>query len=178
MTDLAHLEAEILKEHSKRQANKIALWVGSDKRKFRQLMELFLRGEYRVTQRSAWSITICSDRYPALITPRLSEMLKKVEEPGVHDAVKRNVFRILRTQEIPRSLLGKVAALCFDNLEAIDVPIAVRVHSMYVLANIAGKEPEIGRELQLIIEKMLPYSGAGIRACGRKALKRLSKNQL
>ena len=40
-----NLEAEILREHSKRQSVRIAKWVGSDKRRFKELMVLFLRGD-------------------------------------------------------------------------------------------------------------------------------------
>ncbi|MBM2840584.1 MAG: hypothetical protein HW412_1112 [Bacteroidetes bacterium] len=52
-------ESEILREHSKRQAVRIATWVGRDKKRFRQLIKLFLEGEYRVTQRSAWIVNSC-----------------------------------------------------------------------------------------------------------------------
>ena len=60
------LEAEILKEHSKRQAVRIASWIGTGKKRFRMLMDLFLKGEYRTTQRSTWIVNLCAEAHPRL----------------------------------------------------------------------------------------------------------------
>jgi hypothetical protein len=170
------LEAQILKEHSKRQAVRISRWIGDDKRRFRELMELFLHGEYRITQRSSWIISNCYDHNPHLITPWLPAMLKKMQEPGVHDAVKRNGVRILQCVQIPRSLLGIVASLCFDYLNSVEAPIAVKANSMTILVKIAEREPDLKRELQSAIEQMLPFVGPALRARGRKALKQLERD--
>jgi hypothetical protein len=169
------LRAEILKEHSKRQSVKIATWIGNDRARFKQLMELFLYGEYRITQRSAWIVSYCGENHPELITPWLSKMLEKMQEPGVHVAVKRNVLRILQDVNIPRTLLGIVTKLCFDYLTSTDNPIAVKVFAMTVLANVAKQEPDITRELRATIELMLPYAGPGIRSRGKRVLKQLER---
>ncbi len=95
------LESEILKEHSKRQMVRIAKWVGNDRKRFKQLMDLFLHGEFRVTQRAAWIISECYELNPQLVIPWLPAMIKKMQEPGVHDAVRRNVVRLLQFVEIP-----------------------------------------------------------------------------
>ena len=168
-----NLEAEILNEHSKRQAVKVANWVGNDPKRFTQLMELFLRGDYRVTQRSAWIVSCCADHHPALIRPWLPAMVKKMQEPGVHDAVPRNVVRILQYVDIPRPILGRVMAQCFEYLASPGSPIAVRANAMTVLANIAKKQPAIKRELRALIEQMLPHAGSALLSRGRKVLKQL-----
>jgi hypothetical protein len=167
------LEAEILKEHSKHNTVRLAKWVGADKKRFKQLMELFLNGEYRVTQRSAWIVRHCAERHPQLIEPFLEPMLKRMMEPDVHDAVKRNVIGILQEIEIPKKLWGRVAQACFDFLES-NAPIAVRVFSMTVLANIAKHEPDLKHELRLIIEQRMPWEGAAFQSRGKKVLKQLS----
>jgi hypothetical protein len=171
------LREEILKEHSRRQATKIANWIGPDKRRFKQLMELFLKGEYRVTQRSAWIVGCCADRYPYLITPWLRAMIKRMQEPGVHGAVKRNVVRILQFVEIPKPLLGTVVSLCFDYLGSPDEAIAVRALSMTVLLNASQKEPDLKNELKSMIELMLPNAEPAIQARARHVLKRLDKQK-
>jgi hypothetical protein len=137
-------------------------------------MELFLHGEYVVTQRSAWIVSECYEQHPRLITPWLPAMLKKMQEPGVHDAVKRNGVRILQCIEIPNSLLGIVASLCFDYLNSVDAPIAVKANSMTVLTRIAEREPDLKRELRDSIELMLPYAGPAIQARARMVMKRLN----
>ena len=44
------LEKEILKTQSREQADHIIKWVGNDQDRFAQLVELFFRGEYRLTK--------------------------------------------------------------------------------------------------------------------------------
>jgi hypothetical protein len=179
-----NLRTEILKEHSKHNTIRLANWVGVNTKRFKELMELFLNGEYRVTQRAAWIVRHCAEKHPdgsglrpKLIEPYLEPMLKRMMEAGVHVAVKRNVIGILQDIEIPRKLWGKVAKLCFDFLESNE-PIAVRVFSMTVLANIAKHEPDLKKELRLIIEQRMPWEGAAFNARARKVLKQLNVKQI
>jgi hypothetical protein len=167
------LKAEILREHSKLHAESLADWVGADRKRFRKLMELFLRGDHRVAQRSAWVVNICAESHPELIRPYLQQMIARMQQPGVHDAVRRNVVRILQFVEVPERLLGVVATACFEYLSSPAQPIAVKAFSMVVLGNIARKEPDMKRELQLVIEQQAPYASAGFRSCARKVLSRL-----
>lgn len=170
-----NLELEILKEHSKRQAVKISKWIGSDETRFAELMKLFLTGEYRVVQRSAWIVSLCAEKHPRLINPWMSKMVKRAAEPNVHDAVKRNVVRVLQFVDIPKKTQGPAANLCFDFLRSVDAPIAVKAFSMTVLANIAAEEPDLKREIALTVEEMLPYGSPGIRAHAKKVLHQLSR---
>ena len=168
-----NLEAEILREHSKRQSVRLAQWIGNDSDRFRELMELFLKGEYRVTQRAAWIVSHCALKHPNLIVPWLKKMIRKMQEPGVHEAVPRNVLRIFEEIEIPPDLLGMIATLCFDYLGSGESPIAVKVYSMAILSRICMKEPDLKKELHAVIEQMLPYSGPAIRSRGKRVLKEI-----
>ena len=170
-----NLESEILKEHSKRNAEKIPRWIGNDPKRFEQLMKLFLYGEYRVVQRSAWIVSLCTEQFPSLIAPWLSKMINRSQDAEVHDAVKRNVLRALQFIYIPKSLQGKVVNICFDFLHSSDTPIAVKVFSMTVLANIAKNEPDLKSEVILVIQEMLPYGGPAIVSRAKKVLKQLSR---
>jgi hypothetical protein len=100
-------------------------------------------------------------------------MIQKMQGHGVHDAVKRNVLRILKYVEIPRPMQGIVATLCFDYLSSLDAPVAVKAFSLTVLGRMAEKEPDLRRELGLIVRQMLPYSGSAIRSSGKRLLKRI-----
>jgi hypothetical protein len=54
-------------------------------------------------------------------------------------------------------------------------PIAIRVHAMQTLFNIAGKEPDFAGELTELIEHELEFHGsAGLVSRGRKLLKKLA----
>ncbi len=169
------LEDEIRREHSKRQVVRIMNWVGRDPDRFAELMVLFLKGEYRVTQRSAWAVMHCATRHPELVSPWLGPMIQKMQEPGIHVAVQRNVIRILQDIEIPKKFIGRVTDLCFCYLNDHQSPIAVKAFSITVLGNIAEHEPDLKRELKAILEQMLPYASAGIKVRVRNTLQLLLK---
>ena len=170
------LESEILKEHSKRQTVRIAQWIGADKKRYRQLMNLLLHGEPVVTQRAAWILISSYEIHPPLITPWIPELLNKMQEPDVHDALKRNVVGILQCCEIPASQLGIIATLCFEYLGDPGTPVAIRANAMTVLARIAEREPDLKRELRTSIELMLSQSEPAICSRARHIMKRLDRD--
>jgi hypothetical protein len=165
------LEQRLLREHSRRNAEQIASWVGGDTRRFHGLMRIFLRGGPLLAQRSAWVVSICAESHPALIPPYLRRMIARMLEPGMHDAVRRAVVRILQTVEIPPPLLGRVASVCFDQLSSAGAGVAVKVFAMTVLGRIAEGRPDLARELRIVIEQQLPFASAGFAARARMILK-------
>jgi hypothetical protein len=100
-------------------------------------------------------------------------LLKKMQEPGVHDALKRNVVGILQCCEIPQSQLGAIATLCFEYLNSPNTPTAIRVNAMTVLQRISEREPDLKRELRTSIELMLPFGTGAIWSRARKVMKQL-----
>jgi hypothetical protein len=165
------LEKEILAVRSKDQVVTLVSWIGKDKTRFKQLMEFFLEGESRLAQKSAWVIGHCAELHPELVNPWLKAMIKKMYQPALHGALKRNVVRILQFVNIPRELQGRVANLCFELIASAEEPIAVRTFSITVLANIARDEPALRKELEIVVRQMLPYSTPAFRARAKKILK-------
>lgn len=171
------LEEEILSEHSRRQTEKIVDWVGADRKRFGVLVDLFLKGDPLVTQRSAWPVGIIGERHPGLAGPHLRGMIHRMNEPGIHNAVPRNVLRVLQFADIPPGLAGITASSCFAFLNSGEAPIAVKVFAMTVIARIAERKPELGRELRLVIMYQLPYSGAGFCSRAKKILAALDRRE-
>jgi hypothetical protein len=168
-----NLKQVILKEHSKQQCNKVVAYCGSNVLRFAELVDLFIEGPYRVTQRAAWPLSCCVEVNPKLVQPHLKKILNYCMKPGVNDAVKRNVVRLLQFIEIPKRLQGLTAELCFQFFNNKKESIAVRVFSMTVLSNLAKKLPELKNELIPLIEDQMPYGSAGFISRGRKVLKEL-----
>ncbi len=169
-----NIRAELLAEHSRDQAEKIANWIGNKPERFATFIGLFLHDEYRVVQRAAWVLSVVAEKHYELARPLLPQMIAKMQEPGVHVAVKRNVVRILQFLEIPEELHGDVMNVCFDMLADPKETIAVRAFSMTVLTNLAKHYPDIKHELIAIIEDQLEQgASAGIIARSKKLLKEL-----
>lgn len=156
--------------HSKQQAEAIVEFIGDDPRRFAKLMKLFFAGEYRLTQRAAWPMSYCAELHPELIRPYLTKLLGCLERDDQHDAVKRNVLRLLQYIEIPKRLAGKIYGRCIDLIDDAYQPIAVRAFAMTVAARIAKSEPDLLNELRLIVGKHLPHSTAAFRVRARAIL--------
>lgn len=167
------IKKELLKEHSKRQVTKVVKYIGKDPTRFNLLIKIFIGGPYRVTQRAAWPLSYCVEAHPTLIKPHLKSVLKMLDKQDAHVAVKRNILRFLQDIEIPRRFYGVVTDRCFSLMDSKE-PIAVRVFAMTVLANITKEEPDLKKELRIVIEDQLPYASAGYLSRARKVLSVIS----
>ncbi len=150
-------------EHSKRQTTAIVEYIGDDADRFAELMKIFFAGEYRLTQRAAWPMNYCAEQHSQLIQPYLPKLMKCLERDDMHDAVKRNIVRLLQYIEIPKRLHAKLYSLCVELVDNPNEGIAVRVFAMTVAARIAKAEPALRRELHLVIEQHLPRATAAFR---------------
>ncbi len=166
---------ELVKEHSKPQALRIAAYIGADEDRFAELMRIFFGKDYRITQRASWSMNFCVEKHPFLLLPYLPQMIENLKRDDVHDAVKRNSVRVLQFFDIPDELLGEVADVCFQLLSAANSPIAVKAFCMPILLHICQKEPDLKNELKMLIEDQMPYAAPAFISSGRRVLKQLEK---
>jgi hypothetical protein len=165
------IRQSLMAVHSKQQAAAIAEFIGDDPARFAELMKLFFAGEYRLTQRAAWPMSYCAELHPELIRPYLPKLLKCLRRGDQHDAVRRNVLRLLQYVEIPKRLMGRVYTHCVDFIDDPDQPIAVRAFAMTVAARIAETEPDLLNELRLVVSKHLPNSTPAFRVRARNILR-------
>jgi len=163
------------KAHSKVQCDMVVNYVGEDPKRFAALVIVFLKGPYRITQRASWPLSICVEKHPSLAKPHLKKILEHLHTPDQHDAVKRNTLRLLQYIEIPASLQGNVADVCFQFLSDAKEPVAIRTFAITVLTNLAVKLPELKNELIPLIEQRLAYEKPAFVSRGSKALKALRK---
>lgn len=166
------LRKEILAARYKEDSLAIAGWIGNDAKRFAQLMQLFLEDEYRVVQRSAWIISMVSDKHPELLTPHLPEMIARMETGGLPSAVKRNVLRVLQDRTLPPELHGPLMNACFQYLEDPKEMIAIKAFSMTILSNLAVTYPEIKNEIRILLEDLLEHDPSpGVRSRAIKVMK-------
>ena len=170
-----NLREEILKEHSRRQALKIAGWIGNDRKKFSRLLDLFLHDKYRVVQRSAMVLGYVADNHSELIEQNIQVIVKRLDDNNIHIAVTRNVVRLLQFVQIPKKLHAQVINICFNYLSDPNETVAVRCFSMTVLTNFTKQYPEIKNELEAVIKTVLKDVKGGLKVRARDALKELNK---
>lgn len=171
------LRKQILKEYSKAQVSKIVEYVGNKPKRFNELVQVFLKGPYRVTQRAAGPMSYCVENHPELIKPHLKTILSHLKKPGIHDAVKRNTIRLLQFIDIPKRFQGQVADICFQYLQDKKEPVAIRVFSLSVLGEIAKQNAGLEDEIRMIIDHELPYAKPAFLSRARKVLKNLNSHK-
>ncbi len=167
---------EILKEHSRTNALKIASYACSSKKNFKELMQCFLDKEYRVAQRAAWSVSWASRQKPEMIEPYIKTLVEQLKRKDVHQAVIRNTVRIFEELELPKAFHGEVMNACFYFIEEPSTPVAIKSFSLTILFNLSKQYPEIKNELRLIIEERWDTETAAFKARGKKILKSFKTN--
>ena len=168
-----NIKEALLKEHSKLNSVALANWIGDDKVRFAELMDLFLNSGYRITQRAAYVLLFVSDKHIELFQPYIGVLLKNLENKKVHIAVKRNTIRLFQNLHIPKKFQGQAATICFEYLESATEAIAVKCFAMKVIANICETEPDLIPELQILVENQYPYGSAGFKARSKHIFKQL-----
>jgi hypothetical protein len=151
------IAAALKKEHSKPLTLKIVKYVGNDKTRVKELLEIFLNSEYRITQRAAWPLSYVAIDNPKLIEPYFSKLIGKLKDPSEHPAIPRNILRIFQEIDIPEKYHGPLIDLCFKFIMDVAHPIAVRAFAITVATNICMLYPELKNELLIILDEMKKY---------------------
>jgi hypothetical protein len=157
---------------SKQQRDKIVRHVGTSQSRFDELMKVFIKGPYRITQRAALPLSYCVVRQPKLLNTHFNSIVKYLETPDLPDTLKRNLLRTLQFVKIPNRYQGRIANCCFGFLDGKQ-PIAVKVFAMTLLADLAQENEELKNEIIPLLEEQIPYGSAGFVSRAKRILKRL-----
>ena len=103
---LMNLRDQLVKEHSKAQTLKIVNYVGDDIKRFNELYLLFQEKDHRLSQRAAWSVNYCVEDNPRFLVGKFAELIQMLDQPN-HNAIKRNIVRMLQFVDILQSKLDK-----------------------------------------------------------------------
>ncbi len=163
---------KIAQEHSKQNTKAIADFIGTDASQFKILLDIFIGEDYRMVQRSSWIVSTIAEAHPNFVRPYLPVLVKQLHQPK-HEAVKRNILRLLQFVDIPPALHEDLINICFDTLANTKEPIAIRVFAMTVLEKITRELPELQNELSIILEDQMPYGSAGFRSRAKKILQKI-----
>lgn len=140
---------------------------------YRNLVEVALYNNHPKSWRAAWLMDKINDKAPELIVDYIPEIIEKLKtETG--NGKKRHLLKLISLNEMPGEFLGFLTDFCITVFISSKEPIAVRVHAMQILGNIAMKEPDLKPEIVLILEhEMENHGSAGIVSRCKKILKKL-----
>jgi hypothetical protein len=125
--------------------------------------------------RAAWMVDKIHERYPELVIPYLPTMTDFVMTTQ-NAGKKRHLLKLISLNVIQEENMASLLNFCLDVFTNAAEPVAVRVHAMQVLFNIAQKEPDFAGELTELIEQEIEFHGsAGLTSRGQKLLARLRK---
>jgi hypothetical protein len=167
-----NLSDQLMAEMSRRNADYIAHYIGSDAILFKELVELVFKANPLLQMRASWVISIITDKYPDLLKPYIKKLVNQMDL-FEHSGIRRNLLRYISSIDIPSPLEGRLYDLCFLYLNSRSEPPAVKVHCMQVLFNIAQKEPDLKNELRLVIEELINHESAAIKSRSRHLLSKL-----
>ncbi|HFA49334.1 MAG TPA: hypothetical protein ENJ95_09990 [Bacteroidetes bacterium] len=169
------LQAEFSKRPSRARALEIAAYIGDSPARFAQLIGLVLTGDDTVSKYASWLISHCMQANPQLVRPHIGALIKNLEKPKLSGSVVRSTVKALAETDIPPDLQGHALQHCFDFLLDPKTEVAIQVHAMQTIFNISKNEPDLLRELQMVIEEGMPHGTAGYRARGKRILKGIGK---
>ncbi len=137
------------------------------------LMNIALTDGPNSTWRAAWIADKIHELHSDLIAPYLPVVINFVLKTA-NTGKKRHLLKLISLHDIPEDQIVLLMNYCGKVFSNAAEPVAVRVHAMQILFNIAQKEPDFKGELIDWIEHEIEYHGsAGIASRGRKLLKKL-----
>lgn len=125
--------------------------------------------------RAAWMIDKINDKHPEMVQkyiPEITSFVQITKDAGK----KRHLLKLISLNDIQEENIATILNFCLEVFTDASEPVAVRVHAMQVLFNIAMKEPDFAGELTELIENEIELHGsAGLLSRGRKLLNKLHR---
>jgi hypothetical protein len=144
--------------------------IGADSGQFAGVVNLVLANEKLVSQYAAWLLDHCLAKHPQLARPHLHSLIGILRMPKPQKGIVRATMKALSNADIPEELKGLALQHCYERLLDPAEEAAVRVFSMQAVFNISKNEPDLLRELQMVIEEGMEYGTAGYQSRGRRIL--------
>jgi len=161
---------QLLKEHSRSNTDIIAKAIGSDAVEFKKIIDIIYNEKAPIPQRASWLLSAINKNQPELLNPYIPLFIDSISTFET-DGIKRNMALVLATNIIPEKLQGKLVNVCFDLLLSSEETVAVKVHAMQAIANIAKKHPELQNELKAAIEDQLSKTSIAFHAKAKQVMK-------
>ncbi|MBA4410380.1 MAG: hypothetical protein Q8S54_08825 [Bacteroidota bacterium] len=128
--------------------------------------------------RAMWMVDKIHEKHPELVIPYfpvMTDFLLRTQ----NNSKRRHLLKLISENDIPEETMAVLLNYCIPVFTNASLSVAVRVHAMQILFNIAQKEPDFSAELIELIEQEIEFHGsAGIASRGRKLIQKLKAHPL
>lgn len=163
---------QLLKEHSRSNTDFITKAIGNDPAEFKKIIDIIYKEKAPLPQRASWLLAAVNDKHPELLKPYIPLFINTIQKFKI-DGIKRNIALVLASHNISQKIQGKLVNICFELILSPTETVAVKVHAMQAIANIAKLHPELKNELKAAIEDQLPKTTAAFHTRAKMVLKGL-----
>ncbi len=140
---------------------------------FKSILKKAMDDSLAENWRAAWITDKIHEKKPEIVIPYLHEITQFVLTTNNHGK-KRHFLKLISLHPIAEENEALLLNYCLDVFISSSETIAVRVHAMQVLFEIALQEPGFAGELIELIENELEYHySAGLTSRARKLLPKL-----
>lgn len=170
----------LLTDRSKNNINHLIEYVGNDKSRIKEMMDLIDDDDKIIRQRGSWVIGNYAQKYPGHLQGFLYKIIKFLnQDHDLYDqTVLRNLLKVLEYHDVNEEDEGLFYAKCIDIITDLEMEIAPRAFSITVALKIALKYPELMEEFKEILEIIKPDQSAAIQARIKKSLTLMKKKSL
>lgn len=158
------LAAELLREHSARQTQRLVRYVNTRTANLAALVALLAEPPSRVSQLAAEILGWCAEHQPQRLLPHLPRLLPLLGPSGHHVAVRRGIARALQFVPLPDELQAEIFDHCLALLGSATEAVAVKAYLLTVLTRLAQLHPDLAAEVLLVLEPQLPDAPPSLRA--------------
>lgn len=131
------------------------------------ILKMTFNEEQPENWRAAWMLDKVHEKHPELVRPFFPELIEFSLQTR-NDSKRRHLLKLISLYPIPEQQMANLLNYCVEIFTNAAIPVAVRVHAMQILFNIALQEHDFAGELIDMIEHEIEYHGsAGIRSRGR-----------
>ena len=169
----------ILTDSSRSLADYVTSVVGADPVLFTRVLGLALQQKRQVGMRAARVADLACLQHPELVRPHLTGIARVLPVLTDH-SVRRIMLHILIRHPWVEDdeVMGRLVDTLLKWIQDERQDVAIRSYSMDIMLKICVMEPELGREMALILEESMPGWGSEtLKRQGRGVLKKLANRE-
>jgi len=169
-----NLIEQLNKETSRKNTDKIESAIGSDKKKFHELMQLVFLSDDRQAWKAAWVAETIIFKYPELCKPYLDQITNLLSQTK-HSGFKRALLKIIQKSFDNFKSSGIIINTCFNFILSDKESIAVKCSAMEIIANFCSVYPDLITEFNSCLSENGKRNSTTFQNKRNKLLRQLKK---